>query len=269
MACPTIIVEKRDHIAKLIFNRPEAANSFTTKMLEEVIQALNEIDRDPQTRVLILTGAGKHFQTATDLREFFKEGESAMLEGWSAVEIREFMTHYPQKITRTLLELEKPTIAMVNGTALADGFDWALACDLRVGSTNARFVQGSTVFATFPNPGTTWLLPRAIGINKALEFLYLGGTFTAQQAYDLGILNRLVPPEDLEKETIDLAHQIAEQPPIVLRFLKKQVYMGLHLTLDQALELCADAEVLTLKTEDHKLAAAAFRRRKKAKYIGK
>ena len=265
----TVILDKKDYIAKLVFNRPEANNAFNVEMLHEIVAALENIAKDPEIRVMILTGAGKHFCTSTDMDEFMSKDKSSLLGDSSVIEIKEFVANYPQQVTRMIMEMPKPTIAMVNGRALADGFDWVLACDLRIGSSKALFVQGYTSMAVCPNTGATWLLPRAIGISKALEFLYLGGSINASQAQEFGILSKVVEPDMLEEETISLARQIAAQPPITLRLLKMQVYKGLNLTLDQALELAADAEAMTLKTEDHKIAVAAFLKKEKPHYIGK
>ena len=265
----TVVVDKSEHIARLTFNRPEANNAFNVEMLREIVQSLEDIAGDPDVRVMVLTGAGKHFCTSTDMDEFMSKDKTSLLGDSSVIEIKEFAASYPQRVTRMIMEMPKPTIAMVNGRALADGIDWVLACDLRVGSTKASFVQGYTSMAVCPNTGATWLLPRAIGVSKALEFLYLGGTIDASRAHELGILGRVVEPDKLEEETMSLARQVAAQPPIALRLLKMQVYKGLNLTLDQALELAADCEAMTLKTEDHKIAVAAFTRKEKPQYVGK
>lgn len=269
MSYKNVILTKKGHIAKLVFNRPESNNAFTTAMLQEILKALDEINEDSNIRVMVLTGAGKHFCTSTDMDEFMDDTKTSLMGNLNPVELREFAARYPQKVTKGLIEMPKPTIAMVNGLAVADGFDWVLACDLRMASTTARFVQGYTSMAVVPNTGATWLLPRVIGISKALEFLYLGGNFDAKQAYDLGILKNIVDPDNLEEETMALAQQVAEQPPLALRLIKMQVYKCLNMTLDQALELAADAEAMTLKTEDHKLALAAFLRKEKARFVGK
>ena len=269
MAYKDVILEKKGHIAKLIFNRPDANNAFTVTMIEEVVSALEEIKRDSGIWVMVLTGAGKYFCTSTDMNEFMDETKTSLMGNLNPIEIREFLGRNPQQVTKTLIEMPKPTIAMVNGMALADAIDWVLACDLRIASSKARFVQGYLSMALVPNTGAAWLLPRAIGINKALEFLYLGGTMDAKQAYELGMLNKVVDPEKLDEETMALAEQIAALPPIPLRLVKMQVYKGLNMTLDQALELAADGEAMTLKTEDHKLALKAFLKKEKPKFTGR
>lgn len=269
MQYKNVIFNKEAHVGKVFFNRPEARNAFTINMIKEVVDVLTEVKNDPDVRVLLLSGTGKHFCTSTDMNEFIDEKKESLMGNMNPIEIREFLTHYPQRVTKLLIEMPKPTVVAVNGMALADAFDWVLACDLRIASTKASFVQGYLSMALAPNTGATWLLPRAIGINKALEFLYLGGKIDARQAYEMGILNKIVEPDEMEKEAFALAKEVAAGPPVVLRLIKMQVYKGLNMSLDQALELAADCEAMTLKTHDHKSALAAFFKKEKASFVGR
>jgi len=265
----TIILKKEEHVATIVMNRPDRMNALIPEMFKELKEALEEVNSDDDVRAVILTGAGRGFCTGADV----KEGSAGSGEGLRAEksidEVRQYIRHNPQKITLAIRNLEKPIIAMVNGPAVADGFDWALACDLRVGSENARFMNAFVRMALFPNTGATWLLPRVIGLGKALEVLFTGDWLDAEEAYRIGVLNKLVPAADLESETMALAQKLAKQPPISLRLLKMQTYRGLEMSLEAALELAADGEAMTLKTEDHREALTAFFEKREPRFKGK
>ncbi|MBI2830826.1 MAG: enoyl-CoA hydratase [Chloroflexi bacterium] len=269
MEFKTIILKKDENVATIIMNRPDRMNALIPEMFGELKEALEEVNTDDDVRVVILTGAGKGFCTGSDI----KEGSAAKGQGLRAEkgidEVRQHIRHNPQKITLAIRNLEKPIIAAVNGPAVADGFDWALACDLRVGSENARFMNAFVRMALFPNTGATWLLPRIVGLGKALEILYTGDWLNAEEAHRIGVLNKLVPATDLESETMSLARKLAKQPPVSLRLMKMQTYRGLDISLEAALELAADGEAMTLKTEDHKEALAAFTEKREPKFKGK
>lgn len=164
--------------------------------------------------------------------------------------------------------MEKPTIAMVNGLAIGDGFDWVLACDIRIGCEHSRFMNAFLQMGLVSNTGGTWLYNRAMGINKALELLYTGDWLEAEEADRLGVLNKLVPPEKLEEETMAMARRIAEKPPIPNRLVKGMMYRGLTQTLDDHLEEAAQVEVLTLTSQDHREALSAFLEKRKPEFTG-
>lgn len=268
MTGKTVLLKKEDHIATITMNRPEVYNALDHTLFEDLLGALKEVNADDDVRVVILTGAGKAFCSGVDLKSK-SEGGDALLPNTAIDEGVRYIRHFPQAITRGIIQLEKPTIAMINGVAVADGFDWVLACDLRVASTNAKFMNAFIRMALFPNTGATWLLPRAIGLTKAFELLYTGDWLSAEEANKLGLFNKLVAPEDLEKETMALARKIAKQAPIPMRMMKRQTWQGLETSFDVILDLAGDAEMICVKTEDHKAALAAFRAKKEPEFKGK
>jgi enoyl-CoA hydratase/carnithine racemase len=168
-----------------------------------------------------------------------------------------------------LQKMIKPTIAMVNGAAVGAGCDFAFGCDLRTGSENTRFMSAFIKVGLFPGWGGTWLFPRLMGVGKALEYLYTGDFIEAKDAEKLGILNRLVPAADLLTETMKLAEKIANGPPIAIRMTKLNVYKGLNMDLETALQVAAACESITLTSEDHKEGIAAFKEKRPAKFQGK
>ncbi len=267
MQYETILLDKRDHIATLTLNRPDVLNAINAQMFRELTSALEEVAQDSDIRVLVLTGAGRAFTAATDIKE--ERGTTDRLLGdMTDHEIWNYIRTYPQQVTLSLQNMPKPTIAMVNGFAVADGFDWALACDLRVGSEKARFMNAFLQMGLVSNTGATWLYPRALGTGKALELLYTGDWLDADEAFRLGVLNKLVSSEKLEEETMGLARKIASKPPIPNRLVKEMVYKGLRQTLDEHLLGAAYAETFTLTTKDHKEALAAFLSQREPTYTG-
>jgi len=265
----TIILRKEGQVATITLNRPQVMNAINMQMFEELLSALQNVNEDENVRVMVLTGAGKAFCASLDLKEGKGEVGNRLLPHMSIEEVRQLARHSPQRVTLGIRNMEKPTIAMVNGLAIADGFDWALACDIRVGSENARFMNAFVKMALFPNTGMTWLLPRVVGLGKALEILYTGDWLEAEEAYRIGILNKLIPSAELEKVAMELAHRIAKGPPAALKLIKLQTHKGLEMSLETALELAADGEVICLSTQDHIEAVAAFLEKREPVFTGK
>ncbi len=263
----TILLEKHDHVAKVTLNRPERLNAVNERMFQELNTALQDVANDSEVRVVVITGAGRAFCASADIKDMGQGGDRLMNQR-SPYSMWGFIRSGPQQVTLQLHEMEKPTIAMVNGLAVGDGFDWVLACDIRIGCENARFMNAFLQMALVSNTGAAWLYPRALGINRALELLYTGDWLEAEEAHRLGVLNRLVPVAQLEEETMGLAHRIAEKPPVANRLVKGMVRRGLLQSLEQHLVEAAEVEVLTLTTQDHKEALAAFLEKRKPLFKG-
>jgi 2-(1,2-epoxy-1,2-dihydrophenyl)acetyl-CoA isomerase len=268
MEYETIILDRHDGVALLTLNRPHVLNAVNGAMFREFKEALTEIEEDDSIRVLVLTGAGRGFCSSVDLKEE-RQVRIGLDHPPTLEDIRRFLLRYPQWITKKLYSMEKPTIAMLNGLAVADAVDWALACDIRTGSENTRIANGFVKNAAFPNTGATWLYPRVMGLGRALEFMYTGDWMEAQELYGLGVLNHIYPAEELERETMALAQRIADGPAISIRLMKTYTYKNLDMNLDTALELAADGEAMTLFTEDHKEAVAAIKGKRKPVFQGK
>jgi enoyl-CoA hydratase/carnithine racemase len=266
MPFETLLLEKKEGIGLLTMNRPDRMNAFNQQMEAEFVQALQEADQDDEIRVLVVTGAGKSFCAGADVGRMSAEERERKPKG--AEEFRRGFRNV-QGIILGLQRLEKPTMAMINGPAVGGGFDLACACDLRLGSEKARFMVAFTRIGLFPGWGGTWLYPRLIGIPKAAEMLFTGDFLEAKDAERYGLLNRLVPAEDLEKETMSLARRIADGPPIALRLAKLQLYKGLGMDLESAMKVAAACETITLTSEDHKEGVAAFKEKRKPQYKGR
>jgi len=269
MGFESILLKKENWIATLTLNRPDRLNAVIPQMAQELLEVLDEVDKDDEVRVLVLTGAGKGFCAGADVGGMTGGTQPGMGTARNAEEMRRYHSRVVGRICLRLQKLQKPTIAMVNGVAVGGGFDMALACDLRVGSKNARFRNAFVKIGLFPGWGGTWLYPRVMGLGKALEYLFTGDFLGAEEAEKFGVLNKLVPPEDLEKETMVLARKIAQGPPIAIRLMKLQAYKGLGMDMETALEMAAACETITLTSEDHKEGVAAFREKRDPQFKGR
>lgn len=265
----TILLKKEDWIATITLNRPDRLNAVTPKMAHELLAVIEDVDKDDEVRVLVLTGAGRGFCAGADVGGMTGGTQEGMGTARSAEEMRRYHSRVVGRICLGLQKLQKPTIAMVNGIAVGGGFDMALACDMRIGSKNTRFRNAFVKIGLFPGWGGTWLYPRVMGLGKALEYLFTGDFLEAEEAEKIGVLNKLVPPEDLERETMSLARKIAQGPPIAIRLMKLQAYKGLQMDLETALEMAAACETITLTSEDHKEGVAAFREKREAQFKGR
>ena len=268
MSYETITLEKKDHVARLTLNRPERLNALNRLMFRELNAALADVADDREMRALVLTGAGRAFCASADIKEE-REGGDRLLGYMEPNEIYQFIRNGPQGITLKLHQMEIPTIAMVNGLAIGDGFDFVLACDIRIGCEHSRFMNAFLQMGLVSNTGATWLYPRALGVNKALELLYTGDWLEAEDALKLGVLNHLVPSDELAEETIALATKIAGRSPVANRLVKGMVYRGLGQSLEEHLPEAAHAEVLSLASEDHREALAAFLEQREPNFKGR
>ena len=260
----TIKLEKADHIATLTLNRPDRANSVNWKMMEELNIALDDVALDESLRVLIITGAGdKAFCGGGDI------ADEDMYATFDMEKMRKWVRKTACSITEKIRNMPIPTIAAVNGIAVGGGFDWSCAADFRIGCEKTRFMSAQIKTGLVPDSGACYLLPRIIRLDKALELLYTGDWIGAEDAFNLGILSKLVPAEAFEKETMDLAQRIAKSPPIVTRYVKQLVYKGLDSDLAGALELTAAMTAMTMFTKDHEEGVKAWMEKREPKYEGK
>jgi len=222
-----IIIERLDGIVKITLNRPEVLNALNTPLLTELKSALREVQTDPEADVVILTGAGRAFSAGMDLKALGRRpapGEPDPL--LLAVEVMD-----------ALQELDRPVIAAVNGYAITGGMELALACDIILASEKAILGDTHARVGIMPGGGNSQKLPRLVGAMKAKEILFASKFLSAQEALSLGLVNAVVPEEELENAALDLARRIRENDRNVVRRLKKLINQGMRLDLDKALML--------------------------------
>jgi len=215
----------------------------------------------------VLTGAVRAFCAGADVSR--GESRERILDETNPERIRQAIRTGPQEVTRRLRNLEKPAIAMVNGPAIGAGLDWSLACDIRYASENARFGAGFTRLGLIQGTGGFWFLPRLMGSARAAEFIFTADIIDAREAERLGMVNRVLAPEALERETLGLAHRLARNPPLALKLSKLLLYRGLGVDLEHALEMAAGFQPILLNSQDHKEGLAAFREKREPVFKGR
>ena len=244
----TLFLKKEDHIATITLNRPERRNALNLQMIQEIGSALDDVQADDSLRVLIITGAGRGFCSGADIDPASMGGGAP---GQMNIETmrRSPMIQSMHKLILGLYKVKIPTIAMVNGACVGAGFEIALLCDMRVGSEYSKFMCGFVKLGLYPFSGT-WLYPRVMGLAKAYELLYTGDTLDPQEALRIGVLNKVVPADRLEEETMMLASKIAKGPPIVIRFMKSQIRQAITMDLETTLDVAATYEGVITTTSD-------------------
>jgi len=254
-----------DGVVVVTLDRPAALNAYTTRMCEQLADALDGFARADDQRVLVLTGAGRGFCAGGDLRGDAEETKAAERQLGHAVVMREGM----HAVVRRLAALDKPTIAMVNGPAVAGGLTLALACDLRIAADTAVLGDPSGTAGLLPDEGGAWLFPRAMGLDAALKMVLLGETYGAEQARALGLVTEVVPAAELRERTMQLAGALAARAPLAVRLAKRMMRRGLELTLDQSLGDAELAVLVTNDSDDAREGVEAFRGRRPPVFRGR
>ncbi len=251
------------NVAVITLNRPDKLNAFTTEMLKELGEAVKQAGRDESVRAVVITGAGRGFCAGQDVREL---QERATGGGGDLQEHLE-QTYHP--IVRRIRRMEKPVIAAVNGVAAGAGASLALACDLRIAAENANFVQAFVNVGLIPDSGSSFFLPRLVGLGRALELALTGRVVSAEEAERLGIYNRVVPAEQLMDTAMELARQLAQGPTKVIGLIKRALNRSWNLELDEALAYEAQLQAIAGSTEDHREGIAAFLEKRKPEFTGR
>jgi enoyl-CoA hydratase/carnithine racemase len=252
MTYAAIIVEKRNHVGWITLNRPEAKNTFTVPLARELNAALEALDDDADVRVVVIRAAGRHFSTGIDLGEFRDKSHR---------EYRELIKLMDQH-NHTIARMKKPVIASVKGYAVANGAGLTFACDLVVAAESARF--GTTAI----NVGLICLGPavplsRSVGRKKTLEMVLTGDLISAAEAQRLGLVNRVVPDDELEEATLELASRLAAKSPLALQIGKAGIYAIADLPYHQALDYAGELFASLCSTEDAREGVQAFAEKRK------
>jgi 2-(1,2-epoxy-1,2-dihydrophenyl)acetyl-CoA isomerase len=260
-----IIYEKADRIATVTLNRPESRNAMGGTLSAELGQALEEANRDDEVGVLIITGAGKGFCSGADLSSL---GSSSRQVGRGLVS-RSPAAGGISSFALQLQNFEKPVIAAVNGAAAGAGLSLALACDIRIASDRARFTQIFIKRGLVPDTGSSYFLPRIVGMERALQMVLTGDILDAQQALEYGLVSRVVLHDELMKEARDLAGKLAAGPPVALKLAKRAGYKGATSDLASALEFEGYLQGVCFGTEDFREGVSAFLEKREPNFTGK
>ena len=255
----TILLERRGPVAIVTINRPEKRNALNIQTRAEGAAVLDELRADDSIRVVVLTGAGdKAFIAGADIAEFADR---------SAISQREVMLE--PSLFNAIDTFPKPIIAMVNGYCLGGGCEVALACDIRIASEKASFGQPEINLGIIPGGGGTQRLTRLVGEGKSMELILTGEIIDAQNAFALGLVNHVVPADQLEARTMEIANRIAEKSPIALRLAKEAIRLASRSNMDEGLRREVDLFALCFSSEDKNEGVAAFLEKRKAEFKGK
>src|SRR5215467_7410676 len=253
MTYESLIYEAKDGIATLTLNRPDRLNALGGTLRDDLFDAVTRSAADPEVRVMMVTGAGKGFCSGGDVK--------AMGEAKAGQRERPLIEKIAPGRDRTLLamrEAPQPIIAAVNGAAAGAGMNLALGCDIRIASTAARFTQAFVKRGLHPDWGGTYFLPRVVGTAKACEMIFTGDVIDAAEAERLGIVSRVVAPEELMPAAYELARRIAAGPPVAIRLAKRSIYANSELDLRAALQVETMAQNICFETEDATEGIRAF-----------
>jgi enoyl-CoA hydratase len=256
MGFETITLQK-GKVAVLSFNRPEAMNALSTQMAREILAALEEMEEDDGVFAAVLTAEGdRAFCVGADLKER-KTMSKEEMKKQRALFVRTFSA---------VAMFPKPLVAAVNGYALGGGCEFALGCDFIIAAENAVFGLPEVGLAIIPGGGGTQLLPRVIGRNRAKELIFTGRRIPAAEALRLGLVNYVVPREELMKKTMEIMEEIIQNGPVALRQAKRAINLGLEVDLATAFALEAECYNVCLATEDRDEGLRAFNEKRKPVY---
>ncbi|MEO9101421.1 MAG: crotonase/enoyl-CoA hydratase family protein [Burkholderiales bacterium] len=250
-----LLYEQAGPVVTLTMNQPEVRNALTgNSAVDEFVAACERIGADLSVRAVILTGAGTVFSSGGNVKDMRKFCDDSM----SPTAIRQWYLLGIQRLTNAVYNLEVPTIAAVNGAAVGAGCDLTCMCDLRIASESASFAESFIRVGLIPGDGGAWLLPRAVGMAKAMEMAFTGDPVAAQEALRCGLVSRVVAPDQLLPAANELAQRIARNPGNVLRMTKRLMREGQHMRIESLLQMSAGLQVIAHKSPQHLEAINAF-----------
>jgi enoyl-CoA hydratase/carnithine racemase len=262
MSDDVLLIDRDGPVTVLTLNRPRARNALDQALLEALSKGLHAAAEDPGARAVVLTGAGGAFCSGADLKSTLGVGAPTFDRIDAAIDAYHAMI-------RAIVGAPKPVVGAISGGAVGFGCDLALACDLRVMSTDAYLQEKFVKIGLMPDGGGTFWLPRLVGVGRALEMMLLGEPVPAEEARALGLANRVVPAPLLREEAIKLARQLAKGPPLAYAEIKKAVRAGLGGTLDGSLELEKQGQMRCLTSNDSKEGVLAWTEKREPAFQGK
>jgi 2-(1,2-epoxy-1,2-dihydrophenyl)acetyl-CoA isomerase len=263
MTYQCLLYDVKDRIATLTLNRPDRLNALGDTLREDLYDAVVKASADAGIGAIVITGAGKGFCSGGDVKSM-SERQAA---GGSPLEDK--LAPVRDRCVLAMRDSPKPIIAAINGAAAGAGMNLALACDMRIASTAAKFTQAFVKRGLAPDWGGTWFLPRVVGVAKACELIFTGDVIDANEALRLGIVNAVVAPETLMAETQKLARKIADGPPVAIQLAKRAIYHSQDADLRAGLEFETFAQGICRETEDSKEGVKAFVEKRAPVFRGK
>jgi enoyl-CoA hydratase/carnithine racemase len=264
MTYECLLYTVQDRIATLTLNRPERLNALGGTLREDLYDAIMKAGSDPDVGVLVITGAGRGFCSGGDVKNMSERDQ-----GKQSSPLTERLAPVRDRVVLAMRDCPKPIIAAINGAAAGAGMNLALACDMRIASSAAKFSQAFVKRGLAPDWGGSWLLPRVVGTAKACELIFTGDTIDAAKALELGIVNSVAEPEALMAEAYKLAKKIADGPPVAIQLSKRAIYHNEDVDLRAGLEFETFAQGVCRETEDTKEGVKAFMEKRAPVFKGR
>jgi len=257
---PEVILEEREgRVAVLTIHRPDKLNALSQQVRDEMLEVLERLETDDEVGVLVITGAGeKSFVAGADIGEFAGRSPFDQRHAMRSPRVFDVMASYP-----------KPVIAMINGFCLGGGCELAMSCDLRVASEKARFGQPEINLGLIPGGGGTQRLPRLVGTGQAMRLILTGDIIPADEAHAIGLVDLLVPHDELRAKTLELAAKIASKSPLTLKVAKQAIRASESMALDAGIAYERDLFCLGFSSEDMEEGVAAFLDKRPAEWKGR
>ncbi|HSK85489.1 MAG TPA: enoyl-CoA hydratase-related protein [Rubrobacter sp.] len=258
----TLLYEKDNGVANIVLNRPEKLNAFDGTMHDELYTALGEAAEDGVTRCIVLRGEGRGFSAGADLARVVREADGDP-------DLGEYLRSTYSRLVKRMVGTDKPLIAALHGPVYGAGVGIALACDLRVAAQSATFSVAFIKIGLMPDAGVTFLLPRVVGLGRAMEMSMLGDAVDAVEAHRIGLVNKVVADDSLSEEARILADRLAAMPTLALGRIKHALYASFETDLETALEAEAEGQTFCGSTQDHKEGVTAFFEKREPRFIGR
>ena len=253
MTYECLLYDVKDRVATLTLNRPERLNALGGSLRPDLYDAILKAGADPEVGAIVITGAGRGFCSGGDVKSMSERDRAA-----AGAPLMDKFAPVRDRIILAMRDCPRPIIAAINGPAAGAGMNLALACDIRIASTAAKFSQAFVKRGLHPDWGGTYFLPRIVGMSKACELIFTGDSIDAAEALKLGIVNSVVAPEELMNEAYKLAKRIAAGPAVAIQLAKRSLYHNLDVDLRAALEFETFAQNISRETEDAKEGVKAF-----------
>lgn len=260
MSYETILYEVTSGVGSITLNRPSKLNAFNDQMIGETTDAFKNAGRDTTVRCVVITGAGRGFSSGQDLGDFQGRGEE--------VSIGEHLRHGYHRLIKQMVSLEKPIIGAINGIAAGAGCGVALAADIRIAADSASFMLAFSRIGLIPDSGTNWFLPRLIGYSRAYEMAVTADRVPAGKALEWGLVNHVVPADQLTEITAAWARRLADGPTLAYGLTKRAMYRGWDSTLEEALEYEAHLQEVAGRSHDNREGISAFLEKRDARFNG-
>jgi 2-(1,2-epoxy-1,2-dihydrophenyl)acetyl-CoA isomerase len=258
----TVLYDEDNGVANIALNRPEKLNAFDSALHDELYTALGDAADDEQIRCIVLRGEGRGFSAGADLAQVVREADGDP-------DLGEYLRATYSRLVKRMVGIEKPIVAALNGPVYGAGVGIALACDLRVAAQSAKFSVAFIRIGLMPDAGVTFLLPRVIGLGRAMQMSMLGDVVDAEEAYRIGLVNNVVADDSLSEEARNLADRLAAMPTVALGRIKHSLYSSCERSVETALEAEAEGQTFCGYTQDHKEGVTAFFEKREARFTGR